>query len=461
MQDLVSVRELVNLIKCLDSSEITYPMIYDDVNVPNDNDELLFTICADNDLVLNNLLYDSKQFPGKKTFRKCNEWVSEIDTCVVSLDIVNYLSNFCVVQRSDPPSDHAPLTVTVSSTSVDLDNLFTRVSFLGGHAALLGNVGKKGMLKKPVVFNKIDKSLFRTNLDQVVTDFEAFGVDECDKSIVTTLYNCAQNSLCTFEQNEHQNYFTLGRWERLLTDKDDARVWRAIAWRGDFDLCNPRDDCPTDEELRVHFDAVLNPVLETPSTEITTDVSIPILDDPILPDHVEQQIKKMKPDKACGPDSLLPGVFSLLPVQWILTLTALFNSIFLAGTYPLAWIRAKVFMIFKKGDRLNKSNFRGISVINAIAKLFNMVFCERLLLGFAPFQEQAGAHRGRRCIEHVVTLRLLTDTARRKKVKLFVIFVDFSKAYDLVPKEKLFFCVKDYRLWGCDTGCNNCYVPGR
>ena len=36
-----------------------------------------------------------------------------------------------------------------------------------------------------------------------------------------------------------------------------------------------------------------------------------------------------------------------------------------------------------------------------------------------------------------MTLRLLTDFARRRRKKLFVTFIDFSKAYDLVPRHIL------------------------
>lgn len=59
--------------------------------------------------------------------------------------------------------------------------------------------------------------------------------------------------------------------------------------------------------------------------------------------------------------------------------------------------------------------------------------CARLEHWFKPYREQPGAQRGRGCIEYIVTLRLLTDVARRRK-KLFVTLIDFSKAYDLVPR---------------------------
>lgn len=53
-------------------------------------------------------------------------------------------------------------------------------------------------------------------------------------------------------------------------------------------------------------------------SEVTTDVTIPILDEQISVVEVQEQIKRMHLDKACGPDGLPPGVFTLLPVQWLL-----------------------------------------------------------------------------------------------------------------------------------------------
>ena len=63
-------------------------------------------------------------------------------------------------------------------------------------------------------------------------------------------------------------------------------------------------------------------------------------------------------------------------------------------------------------------------------------------LWFKPYREQAGAQKGRGCIEHIVALRLLSDYAKKKKTKLFMTFVDFSKAYDLVPRNMLFLVLK-------------------
>ena len=99
-------------------------------------------------------------------------------------------------------------------------------------------------------------------------------------------------------------------------------------------------------------------------------------------------------------------------------------------------------MLFKKGDPLNCDNYRGISVINSAAKLYDYVLNNRLMTWYKPFREQAGAQPKRGCIEHIVALRLLIEYSVRKRVKLYIAFIDFSKAYDRVPRGKLFKVLK-------------------
>ena len=57
-------------------------------------------------------------------------------------------------------------------------------------------------------------------------------------------------------------------------------------------------------------------------------------------------------------------------------------------------------------------------------------------------KSQAGGQVKRSCIELILALRLLVDYAKSKKVKLFILFVDFSKAYDKVPRKTLFSILK-------------------
>ncbi len=81
----------------------------------------------------------------------------------------------------------------------------------------------------------------------------------------------------------------------------------------------------------------------------------------------------------------------MLPVQWLLSITVLFNSIFTSGFYPSAWRLARLFTIFKRGDPLLPANCRDINVMNIIAKLYDMVLCNRLMQWFPLIESKLAA----------------------------------------------------------------------
>lgn len=160
---------------------------------------------------------------------------------------------------------------------------------------------------------------------------------------------------------------------------------------------------PSDAKFRDHFEKVLNPTRETKDelSHLSTYVSIPVLDELISPLEVQNQIKRMMLDKACGPDGIPFGDFSLMSPQWLVTIAAIFNNIFASAIFPDAWIRAKVLPIFKKGDKSNTDIYRGISVMNSIAKLYEMVLCERLNHWLKPDREQTGVQKKHGCMENI------------------------------------------------------------
>lgn len=100
-------------------------------------------------------------------------------------------------------------------------------------------------------------------------------------------------------------------------------------------------------------------------------------------------------------------------------------------------------MIFKSGSRMLCGNFRGISIMDSLAKIYDHIIMNRLLLWCNNSKCQAGSQKKRSCLEQIMTLRLLCDYAVFLKCKLFVLFVDFSKAYDRVPRKKLIEVLKE------------------
>ena len=232
------------------------------------------------------------------------------------------------------------------------------------------------------------------------------------------------------------------RWQYILNSNDDKLLWKAVDWNGGINQKTLQ--CPSDNDFKENLECLLNPegVPELIVSDFQTDVYIPVLDDPIDPNEVSYVIdKQLNANKSPGIDGLSTGVFKCLPLQWILTLTVILNNVFV-NVYPAQWAYSRLNMLFKKGDNMNCDNYRGISVINCISKIYDYVLYNRSPKWFTPHKEEAGAQPKRGCIEHILSLRLIINVCRKKKWKLFVTYVDFSKAYDRVHRNKILHTMK-------------------
>ena len=101
--------------------------------------------------------------------------------------------------------------------------------------------------------------------------------------------------------------------------------------------------------------------------------------------------------------------------------------------------------IVKKGDISRPENYRGrpISLLSAIYKLFTGCLHKRLknwldVNSLLP-EEQAGFRSGYSTMDNIFILdTLIQKQLSKKRGKLYVFFVDFSAAFDLVNREHLY-----------------------
>ncbi|MCO5584762.1 hypothetical protein L7F22_038694 [Adiantum nelumboides] len=119
----------------------------------------------------------------------------------------------------------------------------------------------------------------------------------------------------------------------------------------------------------------------------------------------------------------------------------LFNRA-LAEGFPDSWIENTTVPIHKSGDPMDPSTYRTIMIGPILAKLYGTVM-EEALSTLAEGEglraaEQAGFRRAFSTTDHIFTLRCLIDQARVKKRRLHCCFVDFRKAFDTVPRERIF-----------------------
>lgn len=163
------------------------------------------------------------------------------------------------------------------------------------------------------------------------------------------------------------------------------------------------------------------------------------LDEPPTEDELLAALSKMKRGKAGGKSGILPELVlygGAILWDWLLELM---QAMWRRGEVVADWKNAEVVPIPKKGDLQRCDNWRGISLLDVVGKLFARVIQERLQViaeRVLP-DSQCGFRRGRGCCDMIFVARQLLEKAREHNDSLFVLFVDLRKAYDSVPREAL------------------------
>ena len=90
-------------------------------------------------------------------------------------------------------------------------------------------------------------------------------------------------------------------------------------------------------------------------------------------------IKKLKNNKAPGEDKVVNEYIKATCNQFIEIYELLFNLVFQTGIIPDSWLFGDIKPIYKnKGDPLNPKNFRPITILSCVGKLFTAILSERL-----------------------------------------------------------------------------------
>ncbi|KAK3521104.1 hypothetical protein QTP86_001893 [Hemibagrus guttatus] len=138
--------------------------------------------------------------------------------------------------------------------------------------------------------------------------------------------------------------------------------------------------------------------------------------DKIRKDEVRKALKRMKSGKAVGPDDIPVEVWKCLGEAAVEFLANLFNRVLESERMPEEWRRSVLVPIFKnKGDVQSCSNYRGIKLMS---------------------------HTMKSTTDAIFALRILMEKYRDGQKELHCVFVDLEKAYDRVPREELWYCMR-------------------
>jgi hypothetical protein len=179
------------------------------------------------------------------------------------------------------------------------------------------------------------------------------------------------------------------------------------------------------------------------------------LGSPITSLELIHLLGKLQNGKAPGVDKIPPEWFKILrfrsrdqalseefPNKAVQALCLLYQSMIQTSTVPECWRTSEIVSIPKSGDLQRPDNYRGIALIPVALKIlcciivnrFNRIVEEKNLIR----PEQAGFRSREECVGQTASLLEITTRRRTLGVRTYMAFIDFKKAYDMVPHEALF-----------------------
>ena len=195
-----------------------------------------------------------------------------------------------------------------------------------------------------------------------------------------------------------------------------------------------------------------NTVKEKFKTYVNTPVTQSLFLKPIKPKELMKIVLKMKNNTSPGYDNISIKVVKKVIPHISNVLCKIFNCSMCNGVVPDKMKIARVTPIHKKGDTSIMNNYRPISVLTIFTKIFERCMYNRVTDFLNKhkilFKNQFGFRHGHSTSSAILELIHKITQAIEKKEFTLSVFIDLSKAFDVIDHTILIHKLKYYGIRG-------------
>jgi len=228
---------------------------------------------------------------------------------------------------------------------------------------------------------------------------------------------------------------------KVKIDDDTVTNLRDVKdhWNSEFSrLLNPEQEGGNfdDEFLRAAISekVAIETLMENHDHHINNEIS---------PDEILVVVGKLKKSKACGIDGIANEVLKHQGLSEIML--HLFSNCFQQGLVPSTWLKGIIKPVPKgcEKDPLVPLNYRGITLISCVAKIYSSLLNNRLtqycndndLLA----DEQNGFRAKRSCEDHIFSLTTVVQNRLNDGKPTYCAFIDLEKAFDWLNRDLILY----------------------
>jgi ribonuclease HI len=194
--------------------------------------------------------------------------------------------------------------------------------------------------------------------------------------------------------------------------------------------------------LAQHYRDVWSTPLPLPlPTSLICEDPAPIPLGPFTLEELRKAIARLTVGKSPGPDQVRTDWIKWSSHEFQLLLLQHFNSCFLSSSSPEAWSYSYVIPIYKGApkDISSPESYRPISLCQTLYKLYASILQRRLAIGLEDRLRptQYGSRQKRSTSQPLTILRRLIDIYERHNDPLYILLLDWSKAFDSISHESI------------------------
>ena len=222
---------------------------------------------------------------------------------------------------------------------------------------------------------------------------------------------------------------------RVITDIDEMKTVIGKYWKS-LGASKGGSDAVSDTSTSTSaMHNILNQYQETDSANGLHSV--------IINEHtVGEALKGLKNGKSYALDRVPNEFLKSGGKDMTKSIVSLFEMCVTLEQFPSEWHHGIIRPIHKSGDHGTLNNYRGITITSNAYKLFASLI-EKQVMHFAEendvFGDFQGAFRkGRRLEDHIFTLKGLCALRKARKLPTYLSFLDISKAFDTLDRDRLF-----------------------
>nr|VZI31383.1 unnamed protein product [Spirometra erinaceieuropaei] len=164
------------------------------------------------------------------------------------------------------------------------------------------------------------------------------------------------------------------------------------------------------------------------------------------------ELLNLKESTSPGPDAIPAKLLKELASEMPKPLALIFQASFVAGCLPFEWKSVTITPLFESGSRASANNYRSVILTSICCKIMEKII-KKALMQFLEQHHllsdaQHGFRSGRSCLTNLLFTLERKTKARDEGTVVHAIYIDFKKAFNSVPHQRLLYKLRNAEIRG-------------